>query len=358
MNVIKRKSIIYLIVIVMLIISTLFTVKVYMGDANNLLDKGILASMGICLELAKIVMIPIVIKFKKDKRKLLTFCSSIILFLLIGVSIYSNYQYTKSINNNRINESKIVTQEYKSLEDSLKESLKDKKIIIGRIKSLEDSLEDSLKEITKNTNEKTSKTVGITNIYKIKSLEESFNENIKTLNEGKENIIGRLEESKKSLKESLKDEKQIIRRLSKTPKYSFKKTSSFSNNNVRILLGILFELIAISLYFIDSILKADNIKSIDNKVEIIKVEPIIEKKEIKKIEPLKIVEKNNVIEIDYVKQYLKYIKKNTKEDGSIPSDSQVIKETKLTQYLITKAKKELYNDDKLKKVSNFKIILK
>jgi hypothetical protein len=362
-EILRKFNIIYIIVIVMFLLSSLFTVKVYIGDSNNLSDQIILASMGICLELAKIVMIPIVVKFKSNCKKFWTGISSIILLLLIAVSIYSNYQYTNSINENKNEKSKIETTEYKSLNGhinilnkSLNESLNEKKSLNIQLLSLNKSLNEVNSKIESNIQSKNDKVAGITNVYKIESYSKLYDDNIKSLNENKKSLNDQLESLNKSLNKIESDVKVTNKSLnkfkyqiSKVKKFEYKNTSSFGNKNIRIILGILFEIVAISLFLIH------NISIIEPSPKIVKQ---IRKEKIKEVKQIPQVIPNNIVNFNLDSKYLQYIKDNIKDDNSIPSDANVIKDTNFKKNFISKCKKQLLEDGVLiKKEGTNKIFL-
>jgi len=348
-RILKNNKWINVIILLMFLLSSIFTIRVYVGEAVNVLDMILLGGMGLAIQSSIAFVVLYLVKFLQAKKKLLSFLALLTLIALTFVSIKCNISYTESIDNNLKNDNKIISQEYKNLNDDLND--------------IETHLNDAKNDVNETTIQMKNTTIQINELMNAKIIQMNKLKNtweIKQQSAVYDNDINRLNESFKSLErqkiiqmESFKSFERSFEsksdEMKKVNKYQEVKTS-FSDDKFRKFLGVLFELITIILF----IFKSCSVK------KIVKVEEKEIKKEEPKKEKMKEVKnktsKGKVININKKKtdhdKYLEYIRKNASKDNVIPSDNEVINKTGLSKYKVTKIKNDLYKDNIIKKIGN------
>lgn len=170
--------------------------------------------------------------------------------------------------------------------------------------------------------------------------------NIETLQENKTKSDTKLD-TLTTKKETISDKlEQVKIDIINTPKYERTETSIFNLFLIRIILGVIFEIGSIIFYFMSKI-KELNTKKRSKKFKH-KLEPKIVSVE-HKLEPKIVSKGKKVVSINdkNVNQFYEYLISNKNNDGSIISDSLIIKNTGLSKRKIQEYKKTLLETGKL-----------
>lgn len=249
--------------IVMLCISGILTVMLYSEDGNGIISTGIFGGMGLTMELAKIIFIALLGFFILKQMFKESIITGILCVVLLGISVYANYTYSINSDNRKLEVNKTETQEYKSLTNQ-----KDKlEADLNRLNNSKSTKEKSIigydNQISEQVKLKDESIAKHDDVWSRNNIAKQYNTEIERITNDKNTVNTSLKDIDSKIDSINTKLSTVNNKLNNAKQYKYNKNTGVNSNKVRILLGVMFEVIAVSLFFLGVLRKNRIIKEKD-----------------------------------------------------------------------------------------------
>jgi len=234
----------------MFFISAILTISLYMEDGTSLLSIGIFSGMGFTMELAKIIFLVLLGFFILKSQYKIASITALLSIILIIISVYANYTYSRNFDSRKLDSNKTETQQYKHLASQKSKLEKDLTDLKSSKSDEESSIKSYDKQIETQTNQKDSTIAKYEDVWSKNNTAKEYNKEIERLQTEKNNLNADIQNINTKIDDNNKLLDSINTKLASTKQYSYKSNIGVNSNVIRILLGVMFEVIAVGLFFI------------------------------------------------------------------------------------------------------------
>jgi len=234
----------------MFTISAILTVSLYMEDGTSLLSIGIFGGMGLTMELAKIIFLVLLGFFILKNQYKIAIITILLSFILISISVYANYTYSRNFDSRKLDRNRTETQQYKQLAIQKSKFESDLKYLKSSKSDKENSMKSYDKQIESQTNQKDSTISKYEDVWSKNNTAKEYNKEIERLQTEKNNLNADIQNINTKIDDNNKLLDSTNTKLASTKQYSYKSNKGVNSNVIRILLGVMFEVIAVGLFFI------------------------------------------------------------------------------------------------------------
>jgi cell division protein FtsB len=246
--------------IIMLCISGILTIALYSEDGNSVISTGIFGGMGLTMELAKIIFIVLLGFFILKRMVKESFVTGILCIVLLGISVYANYTYSMNSDSRKLDNGKTETQEYKQI-SSQKSKLESELNKLNSSKAIkEKSIVDYDSKIAEQVKIKDETIAKYDDVWSRNNTAKQYNTEIERLNNDKNTTNADIKDIDTKANSINNQLATLNTKLNSTKQYKYNKNKGVNSNVIRIILGVMFEIIAVSLFFLGILRKNRLIK--------------------------------------------------------------------------------------------------
>jgi DNA-binding Lrp family transcriptional regulator len=245
---------------IMLGISAIITINLYAEDGNGIISIGIFGGMGLTMELAKIIFILLLGFFILKRMTKESIITGILCIVLLGISVYANYTYSINLDSRKLESGKIETQEYKRLASQKSKLEKELNKLNNSKNDKEKKSNNYDTQINEQVRLKDETIAKYDDVWSKNNTAKQYNAEIERLTSDKNSTNTSLKDIDNKINEVNKKLTIINNKLNVTTQYKYNKNKGVNSNTIRVVLGIMFEIIAVSLFFLGIIRKNTLIK--------------------------------------------------------------------------------------------------
>jgi len=234
----------------MFFISAILTISLYVEDGTNILSIGIFGGMGFTMELSKIIFLVLLGFFILKSQYKIAIITALLSIILIIISVYANYTYSRNFDSRKLDSNKRETQQYRYLASQKSKLEKDLTDLKSSKLDKESSIKSYDKQIETQTNQKDRTISKYEDVWSKNNTAKEYNKEIERLQTEKNNLSTEIKNIDIKIDDNNKLLGNINTKLASTKQYSYKSNKGVNSNVIRILLGVMFEVIAVGLFFI------------------------------------------------------------------------------------------------------------
>jgi prefoldin subunit 5 len=238
-----------LVSILMFVISAILTVTLYLEDSSNASSFIVFGGMGLTVEIAKVIMIVLTGFFILKKSKAIA-PTAILTMILVLISIYANYTYSMNVDTRKEEANKTETTAYTQLSKQISD-------LEDEIKDLKDSKETKEnqvikidEDITEQTNQRNSESNEYDSIWAKDEVNSQYDKSIEDLQSNRDNLNSEIETIDTKIDTANKKLDKLNSSLADTKQFEYTAMEGINDKRIRIVLGVIFEVIAVALFFL------------------------------------------------------------------------------------------------------------
>jgi hypothetical protein len=206
--------------------------------------------MGFTMELAKIIFLVLLGFFILKSQYKIAIITALLSIILIIISVYANYTYSSNFDSRKLDSKKTETQQYRYLASQKSKLEKDLTDLKSSKSDKESSIKSYDKQIETQTNQKDRTISKYEDVWSKNNTAKEYNKEIERLQTEKNNLSTEIKNIDTKIDDNNKLLGNINTKLASTKQYSYKSNKGVNSNVIRILLGVMFEVIAVGLFFI------------------------------------------------------------------------------------------------------------